>query len=210
MNAIWIVEDHASFRRILMRVIGAEPDFTSLRAFASCEELLAALVATPAPTVLLMDVGLPGIDGIAGLRLIRERAPATQVIILTAFDDEDKIFTAVCAGAAGYLLKTASAGAIIAAIREVLAGGSPMTPCIARRVLAMFSRFAPQRGESNLGQRERTILQELVTGLTKKEIASRLGLSIHTVDSYMRRIYEKLEVTSRSAAVARALREGLV
>jgi DNA-binding NarL/FixJ family response regulator len=210
MNAVWIVEDHASFRRSLISVVGLEVDFAPPRGFASCEELFATLDTTPPPAVLLMDVGLPGMDGLAGLRLLRERAPMTQVLILTAFDDEDKVFAAVCAGAAGYLLKTASAGEIVAAIREVLAGGSPMTRHIARRVLAMFSRFAPQRSESNLSERERTILQELVSGLTKKEIAVRLGLSIHTVDSYMRRIYEKLEVTSRSGAVARALRDGLV
>ncbi len=174
--------------------------------------MLAALATAGGapPDILLMDVGLPGMDGLEGLRLVRERSPATQVLILTAFEDEDKVFRAVCAGAAGYLLKTASAGEIVAAVREVLAGGSPMTPRIARRVLAMFTRFAPHKADSGLSEREREILQLLVADMTKKEIAARLALSVHTVDTYLRRIYEKLEVNSRSGAVAKALRDGLV
>lgn len=210
MSAIWIVEDHASFRRTLGAVLATAPDLGRPRAFASCEDMLAALAADGGPDVLLMDVGLPGMDGLEGLRLVRERHPATQVVILTAFEDDDKVFRAVCAGAAGYLLKTASADDIVAAVREVHAGGSPMTPRIARRVLAMFSRFAPPRAESGLSEREREILQHLVGGLTKKEIAARLELSVHTVDTYLRRIYEKLAVNSRSGAVAKALKEGLV
>lgn len=210
MTTVWIVEDHAPFRRSLMAVLAAEGDLACPRAFASCEELLAVLGPADHPDVLLLDVGLPGMSGLDGLRVVRERSPSTQVLILTSFEDDDKVFRAVCAGAGGYLLKTAAAADIVAAIREVLAGGSPMTPRIARRVLTMFTRFAPPRGDGGLSERESEILHLLVDGRSKKEIAGRLELSIHTVDTYLRRIYGKLEVNSRSSAVAKALRDGLV
>lgn len=121
------------------------------------------------------------------------------------------MFQAICAGATGYLLKTGSAMDIVQAVRDAAAGGSPMSPRIARRVLDMFSRLAPKPPEDyGLSEREKEILQLMVTGLIKKEIADRLTLSVHTVDTYLRRIYEKLEVNTRTGAVAKALKEGLV
>jgi len=210
MKTVWIIEDHAAFRRTLVRVLSAEPDLQCPRDFDSCEKALVALAHDDAPDLILLDVGLPGMSGLDGICLIKERSPKTIVVILTVFEDDDKVFRAICAGAEGYLLKTSSAADITQAVRDALAGGSPMNPRIARRVLEMFSKLAPKQGDYGLSEREKEILQLMVTGLIKKEIADRLSLSVHTVDTYLRRIYEKLAVNTRTGAVAKALKEGLV
>jgi len=210
MSTIWIVEDHSAFRRTLVRVLNTEAGLHCPRDFDSCEKALAALTRDDAPDLVLLDVGLPGMSGVDGIRLIKEISPKTLVVILTVFEDDDKVFQAICAGAAGYLLKTSSVADITQAMRDALAGGSPMNPRVARRVLAMFSKLAPKQGDYGLSEREKEILQLMTTGLIKKEIADRLTLSIHTVDTYLRRIYEKLEVNTRTGAVAKALKEGLV
>lgn len=207
---IWITEDHAPFRRTIARVLGAETGLQCSAQFDSSEALLRALEGPVKPQLILLDVGLPGMSGLEALRLIRERAPKSLVVILTVFEDDDKIFQAVCAGAAGYLLKTSTAAEIVQAVRDALAGGSPMNPRIARRVLDMFSKLAPKHHDYGLSEREKEILQLMTTGLIKKEIADKVQLSIHTVDTYLRRIYEKLEVNTRTGAVAKALKEGLV
>jgi DNA-binding NarL/FixJ family response regulator len=210
MSTLWIVEDHAAFRRTLVRVLNAETGLHCTRDFDSCEKLLVALAQDDAPHLILLDVGLPGMSGLDGIRLIKERAPKTLMVILTVFEDDDKVFKAICAGASGYLLKTSSVAEITQAVHDALAGGSPMTPRIARRVLEMFSELAPKHSNYGLSDREKEILQLMTTGLIKKEIADRLTLSVHTVDTYLRRIYEKLEVNTRTGAVAKALKEGLV
>jgi len=210
MSTIWIVEDHSAFRRTLVRVLNTEAGLHCPRDFDSCEKALAALTRDDAPDLVLLDVGLPGMSGLDGIRLIKEISPKTLVVILTVFEDDDKVFQAICAGAAGYLLKTSSVADITQAVRDALAGGSPMNPRVARRVLAMFSKLAPKQGDYGLSEREKEILQLMTTGLIKKEIADRLTLSIHTVDTYLRRIYEKLQVNTRTGAVAKALKEGLV
>ena len=210
MKSIWIIEDHSAFRRTLVRVVNAEDGLQCTRDFDSCEKALAAIVLDHAPDLILLDVGLPGMSGLDGIRLIKERSPKTLVVILTVFEDDDKVFSAICAGAAGYLLKTSSVTEIAQAVRDALAGGSPMTSRIARRVLDMFSKLAPKQSDYGLSDREKEILQLMTTGLIKKEIADRLTLSVHTVDTYLRRIYEKLEVNTRTGAVAKALKEGLI
>ena len=210
MKSIWIIEDHTAFRRTLVRVLNAEDGLQCLRDFDSCEKALAALQRDDAPDLILLDVGLPGMSGLEGIRLIKERSPKALVVILTVFEDDDKVFSAICAGSAGYLLKTSSAAEITQAVRDALAGGSPMTSRIARRVLDMFSKLAPKQSDYGLSDREKEILQLMTTGLIKKEIADGLSLSVHTVDTYLRRIYEKLAVNTRTGAVAKALKEGLV
>ena len=210
MNTLWIVEDHAAFRRTLVRLLNTESDLQCTHDFDSCEKLFMALAKPDAPDLILLDVGLPGMGGLDGIRLITERAPKTLVVILTVFEDDDKVFQAICAGAAGYLLKTSSGAAITQAVRDALAGGSPMNPRIARRVLEMFSKLAPKQNDYGLSDREKEILQLMTTGLIKKEIADKLTLSVHTVDTYLRRIYEKLAVNTRTGAVDKALKEGLV
>jgi DNA-binding NarL/FixJ family response regulator len=210
MKSIWIIEDHTAFRRTLVRVLNAEDGLQCLRDFDSCEKALAALQRDDAPDLILLDVGLPGMSGLEGIRLIKERSPKALVVILTVFEDDDKVFSAICTGAAGYLLKTSSVTEITQAVRDALAGGSPMTSRIARRVLDMFSKLAPKQSDYGLSDREKEILQLMTTGLIKKEIADGLSLSVHTVDTYLRRIYEKLAVNTRTGAVAKALKEGLV
>ena len=207
---LWITEDHAPFRRTIARLLGVEEGLKVTAQFDSSEGLLKALAGAENPDLLLLDVGLPGMSGLDALRLIKEKAPKTLVIILTVFEDDDKIFQAICAGAAGYLLKTSSAVEIVQAVRDALEGGSPMNPRIARRVLEMFSKLAPKHSDYGLSEREKEMLQLMTTGLIKKEIADRVQLSIHTVDTYLRRIYEKLQVNTRTGAVAKALKEGLV
>lgn len=210
MKTIWITEDHAAFRRTLSRVLNAETDLCCAQQLDSSEALLKALAGRDKPDLLLLDVGLPGMSGLDAIHLVKQASPATLIVILTVFEDDDKVFKAICAGACGYLLKTSSAVEITIAVRDALNGGSPMNPRIARRVLEMFSRLAPKQGDYGLSEREKEILQLMVTGLIKKEIADRLQLSVHTVDTYLRRIYEKLEVNTRTGAVAKALKEGLV
>ena len=208
--SVWLIEDNATFRRTVMRALDQEDGFQCLGGFASCEDALAALSHRPAPQAVLLDVGLPGMSGLEGIAPLRERAPKAALIVLTVFEDDDKIFRAICAGASGYLLKTASVEEIASAIRAALAGGASMNGRIARRVLDMFARFAPTRGDYGLTPREIQILESMVKGKTKKEIAAILDLSFHTVDTHLRNIYQKLEVNTRTGAVAKALKEKLV
>ena len=208
---VWLVEDNQDFRRTVSRVINLIPDMNCSHGFSTCEEALAALRGgEAAPNVVLLDVGLPGMSGIDGIGLIKAAAPSTHAIILTVFEDQDKIFRAICAGASGYLLKTAPVEEITEAIREVLRGGAPINGRIARRVLDMFSRFAPPRKDYGLTVRETQILELMVKGHIKKEIADQLSLSFHTVDTHLRNIYSKLQVHTRTAAVAKALQGGVV
>jgi DNA-binding NarL/FixJ family response regulator len=207
---VWLVEDNASFRRTLRRALEEDDGLRCGEEFGSCEAALDALAGAPAPDVVLLDVGLPGMSGIDALPRFEELAPTAKIIVLTVYEDDDKIFRALCAGAVGYLLKTASLDRIGEAVREVMDGGAPMNPKIARRVLNLFSRFSRHGKSYGLTEREQQILELLVGGLIKKEIADKLSISFYTVDTHLRSIYHKLRVTTRQAAVARALKEGLV
>lgn len=207
---VWLIEDNEPYRSAVSRVVNADADLTCPACFANCEDALAELAATrEKPDVILLDVGLPGMSGLDGIPKFVAVA-GVRVIILTVFDDDEKIFKAICAGATGYLLKASPVEEITGAIREVVAGGSPMNARIARRVLEMFAKLAPVPADYGLTNREREVLEQMVKGFIKKEIASKLGLSIHTVDAHIRNIYEKLHVHTRSGAVAKALKEKLV
>jgi DNA-binding NarL/FixJ family response regulator len=208
-STVWLIEDNTTYRRTVARVIGQLDGLHCTRDFSNCEDALAALPAER-PDVVLLDVGLPGMSGIEGIAKIKALAPEARVIVLTVFEDDDKIFRAICAGASGYLLKTSPAEQIGNAIREVLAGGAPMNASIASRVLQMFARLAPPRQDYGLTAREQEVLEWMVRGLIKKEIADRLSLSVHTVDTHLRNIYAKLEVNTRTGAVAKALKEKLL
>jgi DNA-binding NarL/FixJ family response regulator len=207
---VWLVEDDQTFRNALARVINYADGLCCSGDFRNCEDALAALKHKPAPKVLLLDIGLPGMSGLEGIRLFRAKIPNLQIIILTAFDEQDKVVQAVCSGAVGYLLKGASRTRVVESIREVLAGGAPINAQIARRVLEVFARLAPKKQDYELTEREQQILELLVAGHMVKEIAVKTELSYHTVDSHVRHIYEKLHVNSRAAVVAKALQDGLV
>lgn len=209
--AVWLIEDHAEFRRMVAWQINQIEDLHCARDFATCEDALAALQQEPPPQVILCDVGLPGMNGIDGIRAIKALSPATYIIMLTVHDDHHKVFGAICAGASGYLLKDASEETVTAAIHDVLNGGAPMNPRVARLVLEKFAHqnTAP-RDHYGLSPREKEILELMVKGLIKKEIADLLGVSFHTVNNQLRSIYEKLHVHTRGGAVAKALNERLL
>ncbi|MBL6704469.1 MAG: response regulator transcription factor [Planctomycetaceae bacterium] len=210
-SVVWIVEDHPDLRTTLQEALEVSA-CGHVEAFASCEASLKELQTpnTPRPDVIILDIGLPGMSGLEGLSKYKDLSPATDIVMFTVFDDRQRVFEAICAGASGYLLKSEPLERIVAAVQEVTAGGAPMTPEIARSVLNRFSQLAPSKTDSDLSDREREVLTLLADGLTKKEIAVRLDLSLHTVDNYVRRIYAKLHVNTVGGAVAKALREGLV
>ncbi len=207
---VWLVEDNESFRRNLKLAIKGIDGIECTGDFGSLEATLDRLKSAIAPHVLLLDIGLPGMDGITGLPKLKQAAPDTKLVILTVFDDHDRVFKAVCAGADGYLLKTSSIELIGEAIFEVANGGASMNPEIARKVLDSLNHQRVKMTDQSLTDREQDVLRLVVQGLTKKEIAKDLFLSYHTVDSHLRNIYQKLHVHNRAGAVAAALRDGLV
>lgn len=209
---VWIVEDDDLFREAVAAVLGDAEDVAAVEAFETTEAALAALDAGGAPDVVLTDLQLPGLSGLDGIREFRARAAGAHLVVLTVFEDEDRIVEAICAGANGYLLKPSSAERITEAVRTARRGGAPITPRIAARVLDVFARLArpaPEADTYGLTAREREVLQMLVDGETKGGVAEALFLSPHTVDVHVRNIYGKLQVHSRGGAVAKALREGL-
>jgi DNA-binding NarL/FixJ family response regulator len=209
---VWFVEDHHAFRRSLERLCTPKRGLAPSRAFANAEAMLAALAGSEdKPQVLLLDVGLPGRSGLEIIGDIHHHAPDCRVVILTVFEDEAKISQAISAGACGYLLKTSTPDEIAAAIVETFHGGSPMSPHVAVRVVNLLARLTrPASPSISLSPRELELLRHMVDGLTAKEIAAQLDISIHTADTHTRNLYTKLGVRSRAAAVARAMREKLV
>lgn len=209
-TAVWIVEDDERFQTNMRDLIKESQGLTCDYAVSSCEEVLAHIQSATPPDIILMDIGLPGLDGIEGIRRVKSIAPSIQVIVLTVFDDNEKIFRAICAGASGYLLKSAPPDEIIRSLMEILKGGAPVNAQIARKMLDMFVDIAAPKGSYDLTRAEKEILQRLIAGDPKKQIAYDLGVSFHTVDTHLRNIYVKLQVHSRSGAVAKALKERLL
>lgn len=205
-----VVEDDVVTRQMLERLIKSDPGCECIGAFEVCEDALAHFLSEQ-PDVVLMDIALPGMSGIDGVRRISAAYPDTRVIMLTAYQDDEKIFQSICAGACGYLLKQTPRESLLNAIQEVHTGGAPMNAGIARRVLELFRKTsAPLRSDSVLTQREIDLLQALVDGCSYKMVADRLGISIDTVRNHIRHTYDKLHVHSKSEAVAKALKDRLV
>jgi len=207
---IWVVEDNDLLRESIEIAINRADGMCCSLAVDRCEDALEELERSAAPDIVLMDIGLPGMSGIEGAGRIHERSPATQVIILTVHEDNEKIFEALCAGATGYLVKPASATDVVAAIQELIGGGVPMNAQVARKVLGMFTSLALPKGGYGLTAREVEILELLVEGLTQNQIAEKLIRSEHTVNTHIRNIYAKLHVRTRSSAVAKAVKERLI
>jgi DNA-binding NarL/FixJ family response regulator len=200
-----IVEDSEQVRNTLGRLINRVPGFQCAGQHANAE---AALQAIPQekPDVVLMDINLPGMNGVECVRRLKQVAPDIQVIMLTVYEDTDTIFDALAAGASGYLLKRTSRDELLAALKDVHQGGSPMTAHIARKVVQSFQRAGPStQPAENLSPREQEVLDLLAKGFLYKEIAEKLGISYETVHTYIRRIYEKLHVRTRTEAVAKFL-----
>jgi DNA-binding NarL/FixJ family response regulator len=201
-----IVEDNDQLRGTLARVIGRGEGFRCLSEYADAESALEG-VPKDGPEVVLMDINLPGMNGVECVRRLKTLAPKTQVVMLTVYEDTENIFKALTAGAAGYLLKRTKSSELLEAIREVHRGGSPMTTHIARKVTQSFQRAGPStQPTENLSEREQEVLDCLSQGFLYKEIAEKLGISYETVHTYIRRIYEKLQVRTRTEAVAKFLK----
>jgi DNA-binding NarL/FixJ family response regulator len=201
-----LVEDSEQFRDTLARVLNRADGFKCVSDYPNAEAALEGL-SKDKPQVVLMDINLPGMNGVECVRKLKPLLPETQVIMLTAYEDTENIFNALAAGASGYLLKRTKSAELLEGIHEVQRGGSPMTAHIARKVVQSFHQAgpAPQPTE-NLSAREKEVLDCLAQGLMYKEIAEKLGISYETVHTYIRRIYEKLQVRTRTEAVAKFLK----
>jgi DNA-binding NarL/FixJ family response regulator len=212
---IWLVEDNEIFATGVQRTIDRLEGMRCGGKYQSVEQAFAALESGGKPDVILLDVQLPGMDGISALSRLKALAPKAQVVILTVFDDAEKIFRAVCAGASGYVLKSSTRAEIGEAIRQVIDGGAPMAPGVARKVLDALAHQhggggAKQADAYDVTPRQREILRLMADGLVKKEIADALHISVTTVSTHMQRLYETLHVTTNTGAVAKALREKLI
>ena len=201
-----IIEDRKEIRDGLVALIGGTPEYSCVGDYYSIEEALSRIKAA-LPDVALVDIGLPGMSGIEGIRLLRERHPAIAFLVMTVYDDDDRIFNALCAGATGYLLKHTTPARLLESIAEVARGGAPMSPEVARRVVELFRQFRPpDKADYLLTPHEVKILKLLVAGHNYKTAAIELGVSLNTVSFHVKHIYEKLQVHSKSEAVAKALR----
>ena len=205
-----IVEDRREIRESLALLIGGTDGFKCIGSYRSMEEALDKLKHHQ-PQLLLSDIGLPGMSGIEGVAILKERYPDLLILMLTVYDDDERIFDAMCAGASGYLLKKTPPARLLDSLREVANGGAPMSPEVAKRVIALFREIRPpERADYELTPHETRLLKLLVQGHNYKTAAAELGVTVHTVSFHLRSIYEKLQVHSKSEAVAKALQNRLV
>ena len=205
-----IVEDQRDIREGLARLIGGSPGYRCTGAYGSMEEAIPRLKAEP-PDVVLADIGLPGMTGIEGIRLIKEKQPNLIALMLSVFEDDRRIFDALCAGASGYLLKKTPPERLLEGIREVVSGGAPMSPEVATRVVELFRKIRPpETADHRLTPHETRLLQLLVEGHQYKTAADVLGITVRTVNFHVQQIYKKLHVHSKSEAVAKAIRNRIV
>jgi DNA-binding NarL/FixJ family response regulator len=205
-----IIEDQNEIRAGLQILINGWPGFRCTGAFRSMEEALVG-IAADVPQAVLVDIGLPRMSGIEGIPLLRKKYPNTIALVLTVYDDDNRIFEALCAGASGYLLKKTPPSKLLECLKEAVSGGAPMSPEIARRVVELFLKFRPQeKAEHNLTAHEVRLLQLLAEGHNYKTAGEEIGVTPNTIAFHMKHIYEKLHVHSKSEAVAKALRGGIV
>jgi DNA-binding NarL/FixJ family response regulator len=203
-----IIEDHENFRDGLTHLLKFTDGFECSGSYSTAEEGLRELRQAD---IVLLDIHLPGRSGIDTIPPLREKLPAARIVMLTVFDDDEHIFRAIMAGADGYVLKKTPPAEILTAIRDAASGGTPMSPYVARRVIELFRKYAPSGHEDHqLTSREVDVLNHLVQGFDTEEISKRLYISRETVRNHIKHIYEKLHVHSRSQAVVKAIREGLV
>ena len=206
MITISIVDDEKELRESIKAFIDGSPGFRCVSAYHSAETALKHL-AEDRPDVVLMDIHLTGMSGIECVERLKTMVPEMQVMMLTVYEDTDQIFKALSAGASGYMLKRSTPAKLLEAIKELKEGGSPMSSSIARKVVASFHKSGQGRDEkTNLSPREQMVLESMAKGLTYKQAADQFGISIGTIRTYVRRIYEKLHVQSRTEAVAEYLR----
>lgn len=205
-----IVEDQHEVREGLAILINGTPGFKCTGNYRTMEDALLVLEREP-PDVLLTDLGLPLMSGTEGIRILKEHHSHLPILALTVYDDDEDIFDALCAGASGYLLKNTTPARLLDCIREVLDGGAPMSPEVARRVIRLFREISPPaKADYHLTPQETELLKLMVEGHNYKAAAAKLGITINTVSFHVRNIYEKLQVHSKSEAVAKALRNRLI
>jgi DNA-binding NarL/FixJ family response regulator len=205
-----IIEDQRDVRDGLSLLVNGTHGFRCARSYRTMEEALEA-IGGDAADVILTDLGLPGMSGVDGIRILHERFPAVPILALTVYDSDATVFSALCAGASGYLLKNTPPARLLESLKEVVAGGAPMSPEIARGVVRLFRQFRPPTEATyRLTSQENELLRLLVDGHHKKTAAHAMGISINTVSFHLKNIYSKLQVHSKTEAVAKALRERLV
>jgi DNA-binding NarL/FixJ family response regulator len=205
-----IIEDLAEVREGLAILVNGAGGFQCTGTFRTMEDALAGVDASR-PDVILTDIGLPGMNGIDGTRILNERFPAVPILVLTVYGDDENVFNAICAGASGYLLKNTPPALLLKSIAEVVDGGAPMSPGVARRVVTLFRDFRPpERASYRLTPHEIELLKLMVDGHHYKTAAHEMGISTNTVSFHLKHIYQKLQVHSKTEAVAKALRERLV
>ncbi len=203
-----IIEDHTDFRESLSYILNSSDEFICTQKFPNAEEGKYALDGID---VLVLDINLPGQSGIEIVKEVKERYPEIKIMMLTVFDDDDHLLKAIIEGADGYILKKTPPIQILQAIHDAHQGGAPMSPMMARKTISMFKRYIPKpMGDNDLTTRETEILSMLTDGLSNKEISERIYISQETVRNHIRHIYTKLRVHSKTQAVARAIKEGLV
>ena len=205
-----IIEDRRDIREGLCVLISGTEGYRCTNAFRSMEDALES-IDHDLPDVALVDIGLPGMSGIEGIRILKERHPALSMLMLTVYDDDDRIFDALCAGACGYLLKKTPPAKLLESIREAHDGGAPMSPEVARKVVELFQATGPpEKAEQELTRQEVRLLGLLAEGYSYQGCANRLKITVNTVRNYIRSIYEKLHVHTKSEAVSKALRSRLI
>ncbi|MBZ0180481.1 MAG: response regulator transcription factor [Melioribacteraceae bacterium] len=209
---VLIVEDNENIRLGLKMLIDGTPDFSCVGDYSNCEDMLKE-VESLKPDIVLMDIDLPGMSGIEGIKQVRKIFPEIRILVLTIYDESETVFKALCAGACGYMVKKTPPAQLLDAIQDAYKGGAPMSSHIARKVVDFFQQretIIPQATDVNLTPREKEVLRGLVEGNNYKAIADSLFISVETVRFHFRNIYKKLHVHSQSEAVAKAIKQGLI
>lgn len=207
---VCLIEDHAEFRETLSEELESTERFTIDAALSNAEDLFEYLNESQSPDILILDLGLPGMDGLEAIPLIRKTAPNAKILVLTVFDNKARVFQALGAGAHGYLIKSDGLKAIVQGIEDACHGIAPLSADIAKMVFNTFSNFKPASPDEDLSEREAEVLKQLSDGLSRQEVADKLFVSKHTVSTHIRNIYQKLQVHNVSGAISKAASMGII